>query len=221
VGEEVEFAVYVDARGADRFRTVFPTASSTPVEAGWEDRWRKFHTGALVAGLWIGPPWETAPTDVPAVVIEPGRAFGTGAHPTTRACVELLAGTTRGGLLDAGCGSGVLSIAAARMGFGPIVSVDVDEAALEATRANAERNGCELDVRLLDVLRGELPAAEVVVANIEVRAVIVLLRRWPGRTAITSGFLAHERPEVSGWSCEKRVELDGWAADRLVRETTV
>ena len=97
----------------------FPHADRTEVEAGWEDRWREFHRPVRVGPLWIGPPWETAPGDALAVVIDPGRAFGTGAHPTTRLCLELLLDLPRTSLLDVGCGSGVLSIAAARLGFGP------------------------------------------------------------------------------------------------------
>ena len=103
--------------GEARIRDVFQRVESAPVEPCWEDRWRTFHHGVRIAGLWIGPPWELAPSGVPAVVIEPGRAFGTGAHPTTRACVELLARGERGSVLDAGCGSGVLAIAAAKLGF--------------------------------------------------------------------------------------------------------
>jgi ribosomal protein L11 methyltransferase len=220
-GDELELAVYTDVRGEERFRHVFPSAESTAVEGGWEDRWREFHTAVLVAGVWIGPSWEAPPPDVASVVVEPGRAFGTGAHPTTRACIELLTRTVRGSLLDAGCGSGVLALAAARLGFGPIVAVDVDDAAVEAARANASWNRIGLDVRLLDVLREDLPSADVLVANVELSLVAELLRRWEGRAAITSGYLIHELPEVEGWSLDERVELEGWAADRLVSQTTV
>jgi ribosomal protein L11 methyltransferase len=220
-GDEVELAVYTDARGEERFRDVFPVADTIAVEPGWEERWREFHAAVRVAGVWVGPPWETPPTEVPAVVVEPGRAFGTGAHPTTRACIALLARAERGSLLDAGCGSGVLALVAARLGFGPILAVDIDEASVEATRANASRNGIDLDVRLLDVLRDDLPTADLVIANIELSLVVELLRRWAGRTAVTSGYLVRERPEVEGWSSEERLELEGWAADRLVSRTTV
>jgi ribosomal protein L11 methyltransferase len=115
----------------------------------------------------------------------------------------------------------VLSLAASRLGFGPIVAVDLDPAAVEATQANARRNDIHLEVRPLDVLRDRLPAADLVVANIELAAVTALLRRFAGRVAITSGYLARERPEGPGWTHEGRVELDGWAADRLIRRTTV
>lgn len=216
----VELAVYTDRAGEARVRQLFPGAESLDVEPGWEERWRAFHTGVQAGGLWIGPPWEEPPATVPAVVVEPGRAFGTGGHPTTRACIELLARTAPTSLLDAGCGSGVLSLAAARLGFRPIVAVDVDEAAVEAARANAARNDAELEVRRLDVLRDDLPAAGLLVANIELALVRALLRRWPGAAAITSGYLPGERPEVEGWSPDARVELEGWAADFL-RGTTV
>ena len=88
---------------------------------GWEDRWRDFHHGVVVGRFWVGPPWEEAPAGVEAIVIDPGRAFGTGAHPTTRLTLELLQELEPGSLLDVGCGSGVLSIAAAKLGFAPVV----------------------------------------------------------------------------------------------------
>src|SRR5206468_8894660 len=100
---------------AERVLAAFPEARIVEVEAGWEDRWREFHRPVRVGPLWIGPPWESAPADANAVVIDPGRAFGTGAHPTTRLCLELLLEAPRGRVLDVGCGSGVLAISAARL----------------------------------------------------------------------------------------------------------
>ena len=219
VPDGVELALYTGPAGEAQVRKSFSGAETRVVEPGWEERWRQFHTGVQTGGLWIGPPWEEPPADVPAVVVEPGRAFGTGGHPTTRACVELLARTRPTSLLDAGCGSGVLSLAAARLGFAPIVAVDVDGAAVEATLANARRNGVELDVRRIDALRDELPVADLLVVNIELAAVRALLRRRPGTAAITSGYLVAERPEVEGWSHEERLVLEGWAADLLCRTT--
>lgn len=212
----VELAAYTDGPGEGRIRAAFAQVSTAPVEQGWEDRWRTFHRPVRVGGLWIGPPWEPSPVDEPFVVVDPGRAFGTGAHPTTRACIELLARCARGSVLDAGCGSGVIAVAAARLGFDPVFAVDLDPAAAEAARETARGNGAAVEVRQADVLRDPLPQADVVVANIELRAVEELLARRPSITAITSGYLAHEAPQARGWEHVTRLELDGWAADVLI-----
>ena len=205
----------MDDAGEERLRTAFGEVESTPVEAGWEDRWRAFHRPVVAGGLWIGPPWEPVPEEVPAVVVDPGRAFGTGAHPTTRACVELLAGLERGSCLDAGCGSGVIAVAAARLGFAPVVAVDVDPAAVAAASATARLNEVAVQVRLADVLHDPLPGSDVVVANIELAAVERLLATVAARTAVTSGYLVHEAPTVRAWERTARLELEGWAADVL------
>lgn len=149
------------------------------------------------------------------MVVDPGRAFGTGAHPTTRACVELLSRIERGSLLDAGCGSGVLAVAACRLGFGPVHALDEDAAAVEVAAATASRNDVPVSTSVADVLRDELPAVDVVVANIELRVVDALLARKPASVAVTSGYLAHEAPVAPGWERADRVELEGWAADVL------
>lgn len=216
-GANVELAVYVDAAGEERMRAAFGELESLPVEEGWEDRWRSFHRPVRVAGLWIGPPWEAPPPGEPAVVVDPGRAFGTGAHPTTRACLELLAGVRRGSLLDAGCGSGVLAVAAARLGFQPVYALDGDPAAVEAARSTARGNRVEVSVSAADVLVDDLPRVDVVVANIELRTVEALLARGLAATAVTSGYLEHETPAVPGWERTRRLELEGWAADVFAR----
>jgi ribosomal protein L11 methyltransferase len=215
--DELVLVANTDENGEDRIRSAFAAVVSAAVEPGWEDRWRTFHHAVHVGGLWIGPPWEAPRGGELAVVIDPGRAFGTGAHPTTQACVELLSQTERGSVLDAGCGSGVLAIAAAKLGFAPVVALDVDEAAVEAARVNARVNGVEIEVRAADVLRDGLPASAMLVANIELAAVETLLARWMGARAIASGYLAHEAPEAPGWFREQRLELGGWAADRFAR----
>jgi len=195
----------------------YPQAAVEPVAEGWEDGWKEFHRPASAGGLWIGPPWSSPPTEAVAVVVDPGRAFGTGAHPTTRACIELLSRLERGSLLDAGCGSGVVAVAAVRLGFAPVTAVDLDPVAVEVARRTAHQNGVVLDVWRADVLADELPSADVVVANIELGVVDSLLARIDARTTVMSGYLASERPEAPGWRAVERIELEGWAADVLAR----
>ena len=208
---------YTDEAGEALVRSAFDAVETTGVDPDWEVRWRTFHHAVRVAGLWIGPPWERAADGEAAVVIEPGRAFGTGTHPTTRACVELLDGIDRGSVLDAGCGSGVLAIAASRLGFGPVTAVDVDPVAVEAARENAVRNRVDVDVRQVDVLVAQVPRADVLVANIALAPVNALLARSEARYAVTSGYLAREAPDAPGWTSIARMTLEGWAADALER----
>lgn len=216
LGTEVELAVYTDLEGEERIRAAFEHAVTTPVDRGWEERWRAFHRPLRAGGLWIGPPWETPPLGEPAVVVDPGRAFGTGAHATTRACIELLSKLDRGSVLDAGTGSGVIAVAAARLGFEPVYALDVDRNAVEAATATARRNGVAITIWQGDALAAALPEVEIVVANIELRAVESLLARRPAARAVTSGYLARDAPRVEGWEHVSRLELDGWAADMLV-----
>jgi ribosomal protein L11 methyltransferase len=217
MGETLFLRLYVDESAVDAIRVAFADVDVTPVEPGWEDAWRAFHRPARAGGVWIGPPWEQPDPGERAVVIDPGRAFGTGAHPTTRLCVELLATTERGSLLDVGCGSGVLSIAAARLGFDPIRAVDNDPIAVETTIANAAVNGVVLEATVLDGESDELPRADVAVANVLLRPVEKILARLDARFVITSGYLTGDVPASPGWRHLERVELDGWAADRFER----
>jgi len=179
------------------------------VAEDWEDGWRAFHHGVRVGRCWIGPPWEEPPTDVITVVIDPGRAFGTGAHATTRLCLELLQDVESTSLLDVGCGSGVLSVAAAKLGFAPVTAVDVDEVALETARENAAANGVAVRVGT------ELQRSELAVMNIALDVVERMLPTLPVERAITSGYLERDEPRVDGWHRLERRVRDGWAADLL------
>ena len=145
--------------------------SSTEIPDDWADRWRDFHKPLLVGDrLWLRPSWEPPREGAIDVVVDPGQAFGTGAHPTTRLCLEYLlelaaAGEASGSLTDLGTGSGVLAIAAAKLGWDPVDAYDHEVSALEATAANAAINGVELQLERMN-LRERLPAlAPTVVAN--------------------------------------------------------
>ena len=105
--EEVEggFAVYTDDAGESTLGELFEISSSSFAE-GWEEAWREFHHGVVVGRFWVGPPWEQPSERFTPVVIDPGRAFGTGAHATTRLSLDLLQDLEPSSLLDVGCGSG-------------------------------------------------------------------------------------------------------------------
>jgi ribosomal protein L11 methyltransferase len=188
------------------------------VALGWEDAWRRFHRPVRVGPLWIGPPWEPPDVDATAIVVDPGRAFGTGAHPTTRLCLELLLELEPTSVVDVGCGSGVLAIAAAKLGFAPVVALDDDDAAVEATRANAAANAVAVDVRRADALVTPLPGVQLAVANIAREPVEQVTERFGGTLLVASGYLEPERPDPEGWTPAVRRTAEGWAADLLVRE---
>jgi ribosomal protein L11 methyltransferase len=214
--EETEegYAVYTDEAGERALRDRFDVSSDAVAE-GWDDAWRSFHHGVVVRRLWVGPPWESPPAGVEPIVIDPGRAFGTGAHPTTRLVLELLQELEPASVLDVGCGSGVLAIAAAKLGFDPVSAVDVDDAAIEATLANAAANGIEVAAARADALVDPLPSADVVVANVTLELVEQLVPRLDARRVVASGYLEREAPSAPGRRLVQRRTADGWAADLL------
>jgi ribosomal protein L11 methyltransferase len=214
---ELELAAYGDAEMAERLSRAVGPVATEHVEPGWEDRWREFHRPVRIGRLWIGPPWERPDDDAVVVVIDPGRAFGTGAHPTTRLCLELLDRIEPGSLLDLGSGSGVVAVAAAKLGFGPVVAVDLDPAAVEATLTNAAANGVVVETVRADVLLDPLPDGDAAVANIALPAVEAVAARVRARVLVGSGYLVGERPALAGWRTVERRESEGWAADLLER----
>jgi ribosomal protein L11 methyltransferase len=182
------------------------------VAEGWEDGWRAYHRGVRIGRCWVGPPWEEPPAGAIPIVIDPGRAFGTGAHATTRLCLELLQEVEPTSLLDVGCGSGVLSVAAAKLGFNPVNAVDIDAVALETTRSNADANRVAVEIGT------ELRPSQLGVMNIALDVVERMLLELPAERAITSGYLERDEPQVDGWHVLNRRVRDGWAADLLVRD---
>jgi ribosomal protein L11 methyltransferase len=175
-----------------------------------------------VGPLWIGPAWEAPPPDALAVVIEPALAFGTGGHPTTRLCLELLvelrSELEAASVLDVGCGSGVLAVAASLLGYRPVHALDVDSAAVAETRRNAAANEASVDVLLADALAEDLPFADVAVANIARDTVEALAPRLRCRVLVASGYLDGDPPSLAGFRQLRRRSADGWAADLYAPE---
>jgi ribosomal protein L11 methyltransferase len=186
---------------------------TTEVPDDWADRWRDFHRPVAVAGgrLVVRPSWEPGgggDAEI-EIVVDPGRAFGTGAHATTRCCLELLLvladrGAAAGSLADWGTGSGVLAIAAARLGWAPVTACDHDPAALEAMTANARANGVEVTGRRVNLREQAPPPASTVTANLTAPLLLPLAGRMatggiaaPGRLVV-SGLLAAERDRIAG-----------------------
>jgi len=171
--------------------------------------------------LWIVPTWHEPP-DPEAVVVrlDPGVAFGTGTHPTTRLCLRWLDVTLRPGasVLDYGCGSGILAIAAAKLGASRVVGSDIDPQALQAARANSEANSVRADYTQPDSLRAG--TWDVVLANIlsnplMLLAPALLARVAPGGALVLSGVLERQADEVieAYRAADANVPLSVWAAD--------
>lgn len=216
----VELVAYTDGRGEERLWQVFGAAQTSPIAEDWAERWRTFHRPVRVGPFWVGPPWLEPDEDSIPLVVEPGRAFGTGAHPTTRLCLEVLLELERGSLLDVGCGSGVLAIGAAKLGFSPVVAVDSDPAAVEATEANARVNGVVVDARLVDAVapQAALPEASVCVANIAHETVVRIAPLLHCPVFVASGYLAGDQPAPPGFRLVRRYDAEGWVADLFARE---
>jgi ribosomal protein L11 methyltransferase len=242
-GDVVEYAVYGAPGELPALPDLCAAAGGALVEVttseiadDWSQRWRDFHRPIEIAGrLRVRPPWIEAKTGPPAledIVIDPGQAFGTGAHHTTRLCLELLCALEgRVGigspLVDAGCGSGVLAIAAVRLGFAPVRAFDFDPLAVDATRDNAVVNAVTLHVDRLDLRACRVPSAPTVVANL-LRPLLLRVAAdgfdgEPPRTLIASGLLAHEGDEIAaafarhGLRESERRAGGEWVALRLTR----
>ena len=200
--------------------------STSELPDDWDERWRSFHTALDVGVLRVRPAWEPARDGALDVVIDPGQAFGTGAHPSTRLTLQLLVEVAaEGALADWGCGSGVLAIAAARLGFAPVLACDHEEAAVAATGAAASANGVNVAVSRCDLRRVPGPWAPTVTANL-VRPLLLevaALMEEPPERLIASGLETFEVDEVvaafgrRGLRLDARRDGDGWSAILLVR----
>jgi ribosomal protein L11 methyltransferase len=181
-GERIEYAVYGAPGELPSLPDLDAAAGGARVEIStsvladdWRERWREFHRPVLVAppraaadvpALRVRPPWEppaeAGGEQLCEIVVDPGQAFGTGAHASTRLCLELLLALcardrARGALLDVGTGSGVLAIAASQLGFDPVLGLDVEGESIAAARDNAHANGVALQLRRCDLRTRPLP----------------------------------------------------------------
>jgi len=209
------------------------------LDEAWASAWQQSFPPRLVGRrLRVLPPWLDGDGAAPApgaedrvtVVIEPGRAFGTGHHGTTEGCLvlleEALAAAPGAAVLDIGTGTGILAIAALRLGAPRVLAIDLDPDAVAATRVNAERNGCAgLTVRLAEPLEID-EAALIVVANLLTHSHLALAAQYarlvaPGGQLVLGGMLEDEDDRVTaalaaaGFERRARVALEGWASLRL------
>ena len=206
LGDRVEYAIYGPPGELPALPDLEAAAGGALVEVvttevadDWAERWKAFHRPVDVGLLRVRPPWEPPREDAELdLVIDPGQAFGTGGHHTTRLCLELLLELEPDGpLVDLGCGTGVLAIAAARLGWGPVAGVDFDQLAVDATIENARINGVHVDAWRADLRDDVAPSAPTVTANL-LRPLLLALRFdvVPERL-IASGLLTGEADEVA------------------------
>jgi ribosomal protein L11 methyltransferase len=210
---------------------VGPLAVRAVDDVDWADTWREHYVAQRIGRVVIVPSWAEepiAPGEV-AVVLDPGMAFGTGLHPTTRGCLELLQEVTPmpAAVLDVGCGSGILALAALRLGAERAVGVDTDEQAVLATIENAERNGLADRV---DASRGTLGETAtpygLVLANLVAAVLVELAPRLAAHlaadgTLIVGGIIAPRGDEVvsalaaAGLAVRERRDDGEWISLRL------
>lgn len=202
-----------------QLRSVTPLRVISIQEQDWANAWKEhFHVHRVSRRLVIVPSWrsyQAEPGDI-ELLLDPGMAFGTGLHPTTRLCLRAAEDLVQAGMtvLDLGCGSGILAIAAARLGAADVRALDIEAVAVEVARENVSRNSVASLVR---VEQGSLPAPlsppgsiDLVLANITIRALSELLGRIgevlkPGGLAVLSGVLAEAAPKLIG-----QLEAEGW-----------
>lgn len=188
----------------------------------WRARRLAEYTADVIGGrIVLRPPW--APGADPGmidVVLAESSAFGSGMHPTTRACLEMLLELTpSGSFADLGCGSGVLAIVAARLGWGPLVAVDNQPLSVEIAGENAQRNGIEMDVGVADLLRVQAPMGDGFAANVPAAVHASIVGRWEleaPRIGLLSGFGDADADAVirgyerCGLRERRRVASQGW-----------
>jgi len=232
LGGAIEYAVYLppgELPPPDAIRRLAGDALlgtiTEPVQEGWERRYLEHLRPVTVAGLTIRPPWIAgAPEDL---VIDPGTAFGARTHPSTQLALALLLETQPGGALcDWGAGSGLLAIAAARLGWDPVTAVELDAGALAVIEANAAGNGVTVRALAADLLEDDVPWAPTVTANVPgpLHGEIAAALGRPPERLIAAGMLARFADDVSaayephGLAEVARRVAGDWAAVALAAE---
>jgi ribosomal protein L11 methyltransferase len=221
VGDAVEYSLYAPAgelppRGeiAALVGDALLDVVSEPVPAGWERRWHDFLKPVRVGEIVVRPPWIAGADD--DLVIDPGVYFGAGTHPTTQLCLELLQEIEpRGALCDWGAGTGVLAIAAARLGWEPVTAVEIDAGALETISVNAAINRVAVTTRWINLTATPAPWTPVAIANLPRTVLVEVLIERPPELLIASGVLAREAGEVArafGMREQERRTHGEWAA---------
>jgi len=226
--ETVELVLYGAAGELPHVGELRAVAGGALVEVSTSEvpdgsNWRDWHRPLDVGPLRVRAPWAPERPGALDVVIDPGQAFGTGAHPSTRLTLELLVELpAEGALADWGCGSGILSVAAARLGFAPILACDSEREAVAATLAAAAANEVDVAVSRCDLRRAPGPWAPTVVANL-VRPLLLEIAATvtrPPERLIASGLEVGEVDEVVaafGLRLQARRDGDGWSAILLGR----
>jgi ribosomal protein L11 methyltransferase len=208
--------------------------TAAPEGVGWDEAWKRFHQPQVVGRLYLRPPWCPALEGLLDIVVDAGPAFGTGGHATTRECLAMLQDVTPGALLDLGCGSGVVSFAALRLGFAPVWGIDNDPEAVETAEANAARNGLAPVFAVGDATDPQvrLPAADTIVANIALKPILRLAPRFAAGVGgvapelrpahlLLAGLLLEQGDEAAaafpGYEFAGRLEEDMWLLLHLTR----
>jgi ribosomal protein L11 methyltransferase len=223
-------AGFADEAAAERVAAALRWPAATepaPDEATWRDAWRAHARPVVVGRVAVVPSWLPAPDAAVVVRVDPGTAFGTGSHPSTRLVLAALQGLVRPGcsVLDAGSGTGVLAVAARLLGAGRVVAFDVASEAVVATAANAALNEVEVDTRhaTIDEIGGTF---DVVLANIgaaTLTAMAPALAARVGDSLVLAGLLDGQVPEVVAAYARRGLDLvrapseDGWSAPLLRR----
>lgn len=227
VKEEIEQALWF----LGSMRPISPMRITSHRETDWEEAWKQHFTPVQASSrIMIRPPWHELESDNDSLVVtlDPGMAFGTGTHPTTRLCLQLLEDLPLDGqkVLDAGTGTGVLAIAAMLLGARSVVATDIDPVAVRQSRQNVALNKLEQSILVHEDAMAQTPEGgpfAIVIANIISRILVeihpaLIASLAPGGTLLLSGIIEDKEPDVvncyeaAGLQCIRREQMGDWIA---------